>query len=88
MVWHPAAPQPLYGLLAFCPIPPAVRDPSARSHGIQIREQYVHATEGGLTSVVYDVVEYDWAYREPATGEVETISEWPAWILWLNQRPM
>lgn len=85
-VIHPAAQNPLFGLLVYCPVPPSWGQPSSRSHGIQIPDTYVNAARDGLVSVVYDVVEYQWTYKDPG-GNAEDFSEWPAWILWLRDRP-
>lgn len=77
-VYHPAATEPLYGVLALNKkmFKYAV-GPSARSYLIRIPESYVHeATDGGV-SVVYEPVSWNGRPKAKFIG----------WALWLSDSP-
>jgi hypothetical protein len=84
-VRHPRVSAPLYGLLAFCPIP-ATQQPSSQSHGVQIPDYRVEQTDGGRVAVVYDDVQYHWRYYDG--HGISAVESWPSWILWISQQPL
>ena len=46
--------EPMYGILALCPIPPGTTGPVSRSYQIQIPQEYIDATTDGRASIVYE----------------------------------
>jgi len=84
----------LYGLLSFCPMPPGTTGPAARLHLVQVPQEYVNATAGGLISVVYEPIT---SLHQPAqhpgmlqlmgTPAPQSTGSVPAWILYLSQQP-
>ena len=55
-VTHPDSGEPLYGVLAFCPISEAVTGPASRSYLVQVPSTYVAATSDNRVSVVYEPI--------------------------------
>jgi hypothetical protein len=62
----------LYGLLALCGAPSSATGPATRSYEIQVPEEYIAATAGGMVSVVFE------PFTQSTLGA-------KAWILWLSQ---
>lgn len=79
-VRHPAFDGELHGLLAFCMLHPDERGPVSREYQLVVPDEYVHETEGGRVSVVYEQTS---VRRRFADGTYNL----PAWILWLARRP-
>ena len=66
----PSRSKPLYGVLAFIPMPPRASGPGTRSFEISIPEKYINAATGGRISVVYELVS----------------DRYINWILWLSDQ--
>lgn len=79
---YPGLDQPLYGLLAFCPMPAESTAPPTRMALLQVPSSYVDSTEGGRVSVVFEQL-----YHPPQGSGPTPSTAWPAWILYLSRQP-
>jgi hypothetical protein len=77
-IYHPAAAEPLYGVLALNQkVYRYATGPSARSYLIRIPDSYVKEAARGGTSVVY----------EPVSSNDDSKAKFIGWALWMSDSP-
>lgn len=77
-IYHPAATEPLYGVLLLNQkMPGYSTGPAARSYLIRVPDSYVKEATDGRVSVVY----------EPVTHSVHPNAKFIGWALWLSDSP-
>lgn len=83
-VSHPSVKEPLYGILAFCPVSEKGPSPVQRAYYVLVPDATVQKTEGGYMEVVFEPYDFESGVFESWGGATVTVV---AWALFLSRTP-